>query len=759
MAADSVNVVYLAFGNYPYAEIPDGRLAETAAAHLHRVLGMFHDHPSAKITLALTGQTKERVHRDMPDVLDLIRGLIALGRLEMAGCCYAHPNPALVPLASLRRHIEFDLRLTADIFGVQPRLFWSPESTWTPDIGSLLLDLGLNAIYLRQLSDYPRPVRLAASEGTLSAFGDDTRFGLGEHSLIEPHRLRTHMETVVSAGDDEGTLFWPAFCGDLEIAGSGDHLSTFGTLLDLIEADPRLNSVTVSEHLAAHPPTEEVRLDGLSNWVGHQRWWAGCALDTDQNSRIEAVRRSLSAAELLGTDEPETEPGWRLRVTQQLMSAECTENRGWRPGTDRRLWGRAHAIRGLGLARELLRRRLDAAEIPRCPEAEAAPWHIIVPLIESAELPRVREVVRIPVSLPRSLLPDGISVRVDGKPVPCQAITGSVDFAPRHLPGMGPEDPDDVDSITEICFEAAVPPGSLSFAHVYPSADAPPEPSGASFLATADAQQGGAVVEATLDGQELLRGGLLGGCSFTPTRTLQRCSDFQLEASLVSEDDRGGLARVWSASQLLRAGGVEILKTQQVATLAGGVIHVLTALSFRRPEELGTRPVEVAEAVDHDLVVGDIMLPAESGEWTATLPASRGAVIGGSASASSGTQYPTIGEGWIDLRADGRGVALVGDPVVSKLDVARVTAGEGWVQAGLRIGSARLRGPGRADERPGAWSEDLLTSVYFMPHAGDDVSEVRTQARRLTHPLYCPDYALGVRIGRGPLRFVMPPRS
>lgn len=755
--AATVHIGYLPFGNYPYAALRDERLDELLSARYERTLELLERVPSARMTLALTGLTKELVAREFPRAYRTVRKLMRAGRLELAQCPYSHPQTALTPHDSLVREIERDVEVTRRYYNVRPTVFWSPECSWSPYLPRLLRKAGATAIYLRQMpGDEPATVR-GTTGHTITAFNLGPRPNWTATSTHDDiHAGFEALRSRIEADPARDRALVLVFGDDLEMAGVEEEALLHERIFGVGEALPYVEPVLIGPYLAEHPPARTIELNEVSNWIVHFRWWSGDTVDLDQNSLAQAMRLDLRAGEALlkriKTGRNGAKLSARLETLREhawhdLFMLESTEAKGWRPCLDRRLWGYRHAAQGAERARAFVR-EAAAPFVPKKTRANA----VVVPLVETLGLARRPEIIEVPLRFDKGACFGNITVRLDGEKLPHQladaklwpggsvrscTVVAAADLAARTIGAI------------EIACDARKAPRKK-----------PPKLSGTALESDTlslfvNAERGGAITRLSLRGNELLdEGELLNRLAFTPTRTLERLTD-EAPARIVARE-AGELFAQLTVEQELPLG---ITKQQTIRLYRPhGRILVETRLHFRTPVSLGVYQPWKQNKTDHSLIIGDLRLNGATEVWT-TLPCSpRDVQVQRLAEFERPLKYIVCANDWAALSTPEKAVALIADGPTNKMDLARVVSdktgacperGRG-AHLGYDAGSPSQFGPHYNDERHGWWHGERTFRIFYFAQVRSKPAEAQKEALILNNPVALPRSAPSCPRGDSP---------
>ena len=720
---------YVPFGNFPYAIMEDARLSELLANRYERTLAILERCPKARMTLALTGQTKELVAREFPRTYKAILRYMKERRLELTQCPHTHPQPVLIPRSSLEMHIRKDIEVTRQYYGRESQVFWTPECTWSPALPGLLSEYGATSVYLRQLP-VERPVWLRGHDGA-RVIG----FNLGPRPAWTPEtsksQIRKDFESIRSklkrSGNDRCLML--AFGDDLEMSGMEDEALLHERIFEVAREIEFVKPVLIGEYFKKHKPADEMSFDKVCCWINHFRWWAGDIVDIHQNSQAQAIRRNLAFAESLASRLQKSESGEsekiRARALENLLMIESTEPRGWRPSLDRRLWGYRHSEQGLVFSEDLVRLVME----PSDQEKEGSIKGI--PLAESQGIARQNELVEIPLSFGDGL-PGEVSVALDGKSLETQMTDMVLDDSGRI-------------SGCTVVVSADAAAGSVGNAEVSIKPERGRSPmKGAEGIEEAltlsserlslklDLAGGGAIREMSLDGKRFLDDEESINLShLTLTRDFSRV-DGAAPAKATEIEDGPLFSQVRTTQTIFP--GVE--KRQKIRLHKRTcLILIEKELVFSHPLSIGAYQPWKQNKTDKDLVIGVARMRGMT-HFATTLPCSISDIQMEELGPDE-LRYYILANDWAALSSSGRAIGLIADGSVSKFDIAYVRTEDGLAELGYTAGSPSQFGPLYNDERHGYWLGTSRFRLFYMPLWCDDPAAIQDMALAVNYPL-CP---------------------
>lgn len=269
-------------------------------------------HPRIRLSLHYSGVLLEWLETHHPEFFQRLRQLIERGQVELVGGGYYEPILPAIPDADKLAQVCRLADYLHQHFGVRPRGAWLAERVWEPGLARPLAESGveytvlddthflaaglepseLHGSYITEESG--SPLHLVPS---LKALRYAIPFREPEETLRVLREGIGQPVTLFAMGDDcEKFGVWP---------GTFDHCYTNGWLerfLHAIEgAEEWLETTTVSDYLAAHPPLGRIYLPTAS-YAEMMEWalpanasaaFKACLEDSERIPNGERFRRFL----------------------------------------------------------------------------------------------------------------------------------------------------------------------------------------------------------------------------------------------------------------------------------------------------------------------------------------------------------------------------------------------------------------------------------------------------------------------------------
>ena len=292
--------------------------------------------PNTKVTLNVNATLTERLFENgYRDVLDDIKNLVEMGRLELTGSAKYHAFLPLIPETEVRRQIELNYETNKRYLGeaFNPKGFFSPEMGYSPKVAALVKDLG----YEWMLAD---EVSLMGNKGDMPDMSSmDTVYeidGIGlqiyfrekrPSNLIMGALVRSPESLKKALGDrvKKDTYILTAMDGEtLGHHRPGLEVSYF----DIIK-DPQMESVFISELPSYFKKVSKVKpLD--SSWATSQQdiedgnpfvYWF------DKGNKIHEYQWELAAIAIRAVSDSEfSDEKYPMMLEETKAWEEMTEN-------------------------------------------------------------------------------------------------------------------------------------------------------------------------------------------------------------------------------------------------------------------------------------------------------------------------------------------------------------------------------------------------------------------------------------------------
>ncbi len=177
------------------------------------LVNLFHDQPHAKVTVNINAVLTEMLdEHGMSDVIDGLRELSEMGRLEFVGSAKYHPILPLVPYEEMLRQIQQNHQTNQRFFGktYSPLGFFSPEMGYSRDVIKPIHQTGHRWLILGGVAcpvAWPNSVihRAKGDGQTLAVFFRDDV--LSNRIAFKQTDVRAFIEQLRSFGGDKEDIY------------------------------------------------------------------------------------------------------------------------------------------------------------------------------------------------------------------------------------------------------------------------------------------------------------------------------------------------------------------------------------------------------------------------------------------------------------------------------------------------------------------------------------------------------------------------
>ena len=100
------------------------------------LLKLLRQHPGFKIAFSFSGIVLKQLERDAPEIINLIKQMIATDRVEILGETYYHSLAFFYSLPEFQRQVAMHHALIKSLFNIEPRVFRNTELAYRNDLGT-----------------------------------------------------------------------------------------------------------------------------------------------------------------------------------------------------------------------------------------------------------------------------------------------------------------------------------------------------------------------------------------------------------------------------------------------------------------------------------------------------------------------------------------------------------------------------------------------------------------------------------------------
>ncbi len=294
-------------------------------------------HPEFKCTFSFSGIALEQFQEFTPDVIDLIRDLVATGRVEILSETYYHSLASLYNTEEFLLQIELHRKLVKKLFGVVPTAFRNTELIYTNAIAETINAAGYAAILAEGWDHYlgwrspnflyhppnNNEIKILTKNYRLS---DDIAFRFSSRAWNEWPLTTEKFTQWVNAVNGNGhvvNLF-------MDFETFGEHQWEDTGIFDFMRHLPHAllqhsdnNFVTVTEAAVRYPAVGEYDVPYPLSWADTERdisAWVGNAMQSESLRELYALRDAVYAS-----NNSDLLSDWRKLTTSDHFYYMCTK--------------------------------------------------------------------------------------------------------------------------------------------------------------------------------------------------------------------------------------------------------------------------------------------------------------------------------------------------------------------------------------------------------------------------------------------------
>ncbi len=266
---------------------------------------VLQQYPKLKTTAHFSGCLLEWLKAHRPEYLEMIRGLVQNGQLELLSGGFYEPILSSLPEEDAIGQIRMMNDFLETEFGCRPQGLWLTERIWSPHLPKIIAQAGIRYTIVddthfyyagleeRQMNGY----YLTETEGfSLAVFPISKTlrysipFELPEVTLDHLRRYREEwgVDAVTYADDGEKFGGWPE---THQWVYEEKYLHKFFTALE--EQSDWLETMTFGEYVDRHPPTGRVYLP-MASYEEMMEW----SLPYEAGLRFRELKKELQSAEV-----------------------------------------------------------------------------------------------------------------------------------------------------------------------------------------------------------------------------------------------------------------------------------------------------------------------------------------------------------------------------------------------------------------------------------------------------------------------------
>ncbi len=199
MASDTTRLVFALHFHQPHGNL-DEVFADATERCYQPTLELLARHPHVATAIHVSGPLLDWLEQHQPDTIELLRGLVERGQVEVLGGGYQEPMLAILPDRDAHGQLERMADRCEALLGQRPLGMWLAERVWEPDLARPIASAG----YRYTLLDDTH-LRAAGAAEPLGAYYVTDKAGSTVAVLPIDRGLRTRIP-FASVGDLIGYL-------------------------------------------------------------------------------------------------------------------------------------------------------------------------------------------------------------------------------------------------------------------------------------------------------------------------------------------------------------------------------------------------------------------------------------------------------------------------------------------------------------------------------------------------------------------------
>ena len=110
------------------------------------LLGMLEKNPQFRCALSITGVALEQCEQYVPEFIDLLKKLVATGRVEILAETYAHSLSSLIDPEEFESQVKVHDDKIQELFGVKPKVLRNTELVYCDELAPQILAMGYKGV-------------------------------------------------------------------------------------------------------------------------------------------------------------------------------------------------------------------------------------------------------------------------------------------------------------------------------------------------------------------------------------------------------------------------------------------------------------------------------------------------------------------------------------------------------------------------------------------------------------------------------------
>lgn len=304
---------------------------------LHLLEKNLQKHPTFKVSLSITGTWLEQAEKWAPDLIEQIKYLVSLGRVEILGETYYHSLAFFYNIDEFSEQVDLHARKIKELFGTQPKVFRNTELAYNDSLAKWAEEKGYEGIVAegwdkilgwRSPNYVYRPagcknIRLLLKNYRLS---DDIAFRFSNRGWEEWPLTVPKYQNWINMDCLRGNLV--NLFMDFETFGEHQWADTgiFNFFDEFINSWLSANEnqfVTVSEACKLMAPADEISMPETVTWADTERDLSAWLSNSMQNAAMQELYAMRD--EILNTDDEGLISDWRHLTTSDHPYSMCTK--------------------------------------------------------------------------------------------------------------------------------------------------------------------------------------------------------------------------------------------------------------------------------------------------------------------------------------------------------------------------------------------------------------------------------------------------
>lgn len=137
--------------HYYYDDFANDDILTRIAQHSYipaaeTLLHLLESYPNFRCAFSITGVALEQLEQYVPEFIDIMKKLVATGRVELLGETYAHSLSSLIDPEEFASQVKAHDEKILSLFGVKPKVLRNTELMYCDDLAPQILDMGYKGV-------------------------------------------------------------------------------------------------------------------------------------------------------------------------------------------------------------------------------------------------------------------------------------------------------------------------------------------------------------------------------------------------------------------------------------------------------------------------------------------------------------------------------------------------------------------------------------------------------------------------------------